>query len=170
MEHGGGVGPGARKCVFAALRQEREEALRQFRCGEVVVLVATDVAARGLDIKGVTLVLCLDQRGGPERGSRAKAHLRGVGGGRGEGRGEGGERAESFEEPQVQPFDLHREPGNDRETGCIALQCNARLCHVHHDKSSAWTVWEPVCGRSQRFQGFPRWGAARNILWHLIDP
>ncbi|CAJ1349592.1 unnamed protein product [Effrenium voratum] len=41
-------------------QQEREEALRQFRCGEVVVLVATDVAARGLDIKGVTLVLNYD--------------------------------------------------------------------------------------------------------------
>ena len=36
---------------------ERELALASFRSGEALVLVATDVAARGLDIKGVELVL-----------------------------------------------------------------------------------------------------------------
>ncbi len=35
----------------------REKALRQFRGGEVDVLVATDVAARGIDVEGVTHVI-----------------------------------------------------------------------------------------------------------------
>ena len=33
-------------------QQQREEALQQFKTGETSVLIATDVAARGLDIKG----------------------------------------------------------------------------------------------------------------------
>eukprot|EP00931_Biecheleriopsis_adriatica_P029828 TRINITY_DN17646_c0_g1_i1.p1 TRINITY_DN17646_c0_g1~~TRINITY_DN17646_c0_g1_i1.p1 ORF type:complete len:1244 (+),score=266.91 TRINITY_DN17646_c0_g1_i1:58-3789(+) len=41
-------------------QQEREDALQQFRSGEARVLVATDVAARGLDIKGVALVVNYD--------------------------------------------------------------------------------------------------------------
>eukprot|EP00434_Breviolum_minutum_P009851 symbB.v1.2.008677.t1/scaffold539.1/size189864/9 len=40
-------------------QQEREDALMDFRNGQAQVLVATDVAARGLDIKGVTLVVSL---------------------------------------------------------------------------------------------------------------
>ncbi|CAK8993289.1 unnamed protein product [Durusdinium trenchii] len=41
-------------------QQEREEALQDFRTGQVCVLVATDVAARGLDIKGINLVVNYD--------------------------------------------------------------------------------------------------------------
>ncbi|CAE7473243.1 unnamed protein product [Symbiodinium natans] len=41
-------------------QQEREEALRQLRSGEARVLVATDVAARGLDVKGIALVVNYD--------------------------------------------------------------------------------------------------------------
>ena len=37
-------------------QRERDATLQQFRQGRVPVLVATDVAARGLDITGVTLV------------------------------------------------------------------------------------------------------------------
>ena len=39
---------------------ERERSLKRFESGEVDVLVATDVAARGLDIDGITLVVNYD--------------------------------------------------------------------------------------------------------------
>ncbi|MGL5377553.1 MAG: C-terminal helicase domain-containing protein [Cetobacterium sp.] len=39
---------------------EREEALRDFRTGKRKVLIATAVAARGLDIKGVSHVINYD--------------------------------------------------------------------------------------------------------------
>lgn len=42
------------------LQREREEALRDFRAGKRKVLIATAVAARGLDIKGVTHVINYD--------------------------------------------------------------------------------------------------------------
>lgn len=38
-------------------QNKREAVLRKFRTGELEILVATDVAARGLDIKGVELVV-----------------------------------------------------------------------------------------------------------------
>lgn len=38
-------------------QNKREAVLRKFRTGEIKILVATDVAARGLDIKGVGLVI-----------------------------------------------------------------------------------------------------------------
>ncbi|XP_071036123.1 probable ATP-dependent RNA helicase vasa-like isoform X2 [Parasteatoda tepidariorum] len=42
------------------LQREREEALRDFRCGKMPVLVATAVAARGLDIRDVRHVINYD--------------------------------------------------------------------------------------------------------------
>jgi probable ATP-dependent RNA helicase DDX4 len=42
------------------LQSERETALRDFRSGKRKVLIATSVAARGLDIKGVTHVINYD--------------------------------------------------------------------------------------------------------------
>jgi superfamily II DNA/RNA helicase len=39
---------------------EREKALREFRSGKLKMLIATDVAARGLDIPGVTHVVHID--------------------------------------------------------------------------------------------------------------
>jgi len=47
-------------------QSQRTQALDQFRSGEVEVLVATDIAARGLDITGVTHVVNYDVPENPE--------------------------------------------------------------------------------------------------------
>ncbi len=44
----------------------RERALEQFRSGEIRVLVATDIAARGIDVKGISLVINYDIPNEPE--------------------------------------------------------------------------------------------------------
>jgi len=41
-------------------QRERDQALHAFKTGRSPILAATDVAARGLDIKGVKLVVCFD--------------------------------------------------------------------------------------------------------------
>jgi ATP-dependent RNA helicase RhlE len=45
---------------------ERVQALEQFRSGEIAVLVATDIAQRGLDISGITHVINYDVPQQPE--------------------------------------------------------------------------------------------------------
>lgn len=47
-------------------KQEREQALNQFRKGETHILVATDVAARGLDVDDVTHIIQLDPPASPD--------------------------------------------------------------------------------------------------------
>ncbi len=47
-------------------QNEREKALSDFRCGKTQILVATDVAARGLDIDGITYVLNYNVPDNPE--------------------------------------------------------------------------------------------------------
>lgn len=47
--------------MFATLLQyEREAALKDFSAGNVRVLIATDVASRGLDVKGIGHVINMD--------------------------------------------------------------------------------------------------------------
>ena len=41
-------------------QQQREEALHAFRTGKCPIMIATNCAARGLDIKGVDLVINYD--------------------------------------------------------------------------------------------------------------
>jgi len=49
------------RAIHGDLRQEaRERALRQFSAGRLPVLVATDVAARGLDVEGIDVVVHYD--------------------------------------------------------------------------------------------------------------
>ena len=45
--------------TFAREQCDREQALEDFKTGEVRVLVATDVASRGLDVKDITCVVNL---------------------------------------------------------------------------------------------------------------
>ncbi|WP_100405279.1 DEAD/DEAH box helicase [Bacillus solitudinis] len=47
-------------------KHEREHALQQFRKGDIHILVATDVAARGLDIEDVTHIIQLDPPASPD--------------------------------------------------------------------------------------------------------
>ena len=51
---------------FAAVQNQREVTLAGFRSGKFPVLVATDVAARGLDISGVELVVQCEPPKDPE--------------------------------------------------------------------------------------------------------
>ncbi len=51
---------------FLAPQNQRETTLAGFRGGQFNVLVATDVAARGLDINGVELVLQIEPPKDPE--------------------------------------------------------------------------------------------------------
>jgi ATP-dependent RNA helicase RhlE len=48
-------------------QSQRERALREFRSGEVSVLIATDIAARGIDIPGVSHVINYDLPEVPEQ-------------------------------------------------------------------------------------------------------
>jgi len=45
---------------------QRKEALRSFKAGETRILVATDIAARGIDVKGIQLVINYDLPDDPE--------------------------------------------------------------------------------------------------------
>jgi superfamily II DNA/RNA helicase len=54
---GSGFGVAAEEIHGDRSQAQREHALRQFRTGASRVLVATDVAARGLDIPAVTHVI-----------------------------------------------------------------------------------------------------------------
>ncbi|ADC48986.1 ATP-dependent RNA helicase [Alkalihalophilus pseudofirmus OF4] len=47
-------------------KQEREKALNQFRKGDIHILVATDIAARGLDVDDVTHIIQLDPPASPD--------------------------------------------------------------------------------------------------------
>ena len=47
-------------------QREREEALEGFKSGKYEVMVATDIAARGLDVAGVSHVINFDVPGHPE--------------------------------------------------------------------------------------------------------
>jgi ATP-dependent RNA helicase DDX43 len=43
------------QCIHGDREQcDREQALEEFKSGHVRILIATDVASRGLDVKGIT--------------------------------------------------------------------------------------------------------------------
>ncbi len=73
----------------------RERALEQFRAGNIKVLVATDIAARGIDVKGISMVINYDLPNEPESyvhriGRTARAGAEG--------------RAIAFCEPEERPY------------------------------------------------------------------
>merc|ERR1719327_2295442 len=47
-------------------QRERDAALDSFKSGHAKILVATDVAARGLDVKAITMVVNFDPAGNAE--------------------------------------------------------------------------------------------------------
>ncbi|MCM3762543.1 DEAD/DEAH box helicase [Alkalihalobacillus oceani] len=47
-------------------KEERKQALQQFKQGEIHILVATDVAARGLDVENITHVIQVDAPAHPD--------------------------------------------------------------------------------------------------------
>ena len=55
---------------------QRDDVVRRFRTGEVWVLIATDIAARGLDFKGVNMVINYDLPSGAVR--RVARRRRGI--------------------------------------------------------------------------------------------
>ncbi|MFH0808739.1 MAG: DEAD/DEAH box helicase [archaeon] len=62
---------------------QREKALKEFKCGAVSVLVATDIAARGIDVSGISHVINYDLPNEPENyvhriGRTARAGAEGV--------------------------------------------------------------------------------------------
>src|SRR4029453_5946918 len=64
-------GPEAPGIAAAAIhgnksQNHRERTLAQFRTGEVRTLVATDIAARGIDVDGITHVINFDLPNVPE--------------------------------------------------------------------------------------------------------
>jgi superfamily II DNA/RNA helicase len=50
----------------SASKEDRKKALEGFRKGDIKLLIASDLAARGLDIKGVTHIFNLDLPGDPK--------------------------------------------------------------------------------------------------------
>jgi len=62
---------------------QREKALKEFKCGAVSVLVATDIAARGIDVSGISHVINYDLPNEPENyvhriGRTARAGAEGI--------------------------------------------------------------------------------------------
>lgn len=51
---------GAKAIHCDKIQSERIEALSLFKSGDVKILVATDVGARGIEIKGISLVINMD--------------------------------------------------------------------------------------------------------------
>jgi ATP-dependent RNA helicase RhlE len=79
----GGAGIGANAIHGNKSQPQRERAIALFRSGEVPVLVATDIAARGIDIPGVSHVINYDLPDVPEQyvhriGRTARAGADGV--------------------------------------------------------------------------------------------
>ncbi len=65
------------------VQDDREEALQDFRSGKIPIVVATDVLARGIDIKGIDVVINFDAPSDPEDyvhriGRTARAEASGV--------------------------------------------------------------------------------------------
>jgi ATP-dependent RNA helicase RhlE len=77
------AGVGANAIHGNKSQPQRERALAQFRSGEVKVLIATDIAARGIDIPGVSHVINFDLPDVPEQyvhriGRTARAGANGI--------------------------------------------------------------------------------------------
>lgn len=100
---------------------QREVALRRYREGQSMVLVATDVAARGLDIPNVEVVLHYDL---PQVGAQAGR------GGRAAKRGEGG--CPGIRDNGIKSWGLHIQGGEHISLWVtpVMRKCLAKRCCV----------------------------------------
>ena len=58
--------PRRRRCIRIARRASASQALKRFKSGDVRVLIATDIAARGIDVDGISHVINFDFPPQPE--------------------------------------------------------------------------------------------------------
>ncbi|VEN59777.1 unnamed protein product [Callosobruchus maculatus] len=60
QEIAGASDPGQKIIIFVETKRKRDYVMREFRAGKSTILVATDVAARGLDVEGIKYVVNYD--------------------------------------------------------------------------------------------------------------
>ncbi len=130
-------------CIPTARKREREQALQGFRDGQFEVLVATDIAARGLDIADVSHVINYDVPQHPEdyihrigRTGRAEAQRRRLHHHDRRGR-----------PPRLRHRTLHQPENPAREAGKFRLQLHRALRGKQTRRSRRVSPAKPAASR-----------------------